>query len=512
MAKRRTIELHNHKANLADATARLVGILRQHQGSLRVPTLFARTDTLVRIARDESATRVDGLIRQPHTPRIVFVDRDWLRVEIATHVDVTMNGRHCVVPHWAAPSILSRHATDFPPLEAVVEAPCLRPDGTVLDRPGYDRGTGILFEAAARTKFPRVTAEPTDEQVARAAGSFDDLIGDFPFGGASDKAAVLAALLSTFARTAFTGPTPLFLIGSHTPGSGKTLLAKAISRVFAGRDCPAMAAPAGDDEFRKRLLPLGLEGHPLVLIDNIAPGPFGFPSLALALTSPTIQDRVITTSKTATVSMRAVWIATGNNVSLRADLARRVVRCDLDPADEHPEERTDFKHPRLLDWVQAQRPRLVRDALTILRAHAVRGFPDHGRPPFGGFEDWDQWVRGAVIHATGTDPLADRDRIEDADRQRLAAGLAACISLYGVGPDTAWYARDAIERANADDNGALDDLAAFCDAAEPASLNAKSLGKHLNAARGRRLQGRCFARTEADRKDVFRWYVAEAGP
>ena len=45
-----------------------------------------------------------------------------------------------------ADQILARMEWPFRYLEAVTEAPTIRPDGTILDVPGWDAETGILFE------------------------------------------------------------------------------------------------------------------------------------------------------------------------------------------------------------------------------------------------------------------------------------------------------------------------------------------------------------------------------
>jgi hypothetical protein len=45
-------------------------------------------------------------------------------------------------------------------LAAITTGPVLRPDGTVLDTPGFDQQTGILFDPRG-TYFPSIPATPT---------------------------------------------------------------------------------------------------------------------------------------------------------------------------------------------------------------------------------------------------------------------------------------------------------------------------------------------------------------
>jgi hypothetical protein len=107
-------------------------------------------------------------------------------------------------------------------------------------------------------------------------------------------------------------------------------------------------------EERKRLTTIAMEGDPLVLIDNVE-RPLGSPVLAAVLTAGYIQDRLLGHNRTVKAHVNATFIATGNNMEFAGDLVRRVVPIDINPGVERPEERRDFRHPRLLDWVAFRR-------------------------------------------------------------------------------------------------------------------------------------------------------------
>src|SRR5262249_61580739 len=59
-----------------------------------------------------------------------------------------------------------RYWPGLPPLFAVVGAPVLRPDGTLLQRPGYDPATGTYL--AAKVPLDPVPDQPSPTQVAHA--------------------------------------------------------------------------------------------------------------------------------------------------------------------------------------------------------------------------------------------------------------------------------------------------------------------------------------------------------
>jgi hypothetical protein len=48
----------------------------------------------------------------------------------------------------------------LPSLHAVATAPTLRPDGSIIDRPGYDRATGVYYDPR-EVEFPAVPRSPT---------------------------------------------------------------------------------------------------------------------------------------------------------------------------------------------------------------------------------------------------------------------------------------------------------------------------------------------------------------
>jgi hypothetical protein len=118
----------------------------------------------------------------------------------------------------------------------VVGAPALRPDGSILDRPGYDPATGLLYCPAR--DYPAVPAMPTVDDARRAAALLLGLVAEFPFASEDHKAAWLSAVLTVPARPAIKGPCPGFLFDAPMPGSGKTLLAELVGLIGTGRALP----------------------------------------------------------------------------------------------------------------------------------------------------------------------------------------------------------------------------------------------------------------------------------
>jgi putative DNA primase/helicase len=86
------------------------------------------------------------------------------------------------------------------------------------------------------------------------------------------------------------------------------------------------------EELRKRVTSFVSEGARLALLDNIV-GQFGNDVLDAALTATVWKDRLLGTNQTITAPLQIVWFATGNNIAVGADTARRVLPIRLETAE-----------------------------------------------------------------------------------------------------------------------------------------------------------------------------------
>jgi hypothetical protein len=374
------------------------------------PQVFQRARKVCFIARGVSSPK--WLIRPPDLPVIMpttaarltelaATAAAWVKFDKRSH-----SWEPALPPAWVADTLASRGEWTFPVLEGIVHAPTLRPDGSILDTPGYDPDTGLLLDLHG-PRYPAIPARPTLDNARTAIGILQEPLLDFPFAEPHDLSATLAYILTPVARPAIQGPVPLGGISANTPGTGKGLLADLISLIGTGRHATKWPQVSEEEEERKRLLSIGLAGYPLVCIDNVT-RPMGSPALDMALTSLVYSDRALGVNQAQEVPMTCVFLATGNNLSYKADLLRRVVPITLFSTEENPEARTTFRHPRLLLWVAEHRPSLVVAALTILRGFFVAGCPAQHLSPIGSYEAWSDLVRQTLVWAGEADPAAGR--------------------------------------------------------------------------------------------------------
>jgi len=186
----------------------------------------------------------------------------------------------------------------------------------------------------------------------------EDLLGDFPFVGASGRAHALACLLLPFARDLIDGPTPLHLIEKPTPRTGGTLLATTLVLPAVGADVTHVTEMREDDEWGKLITTLLLSSPIAICIDNIRRR-LESGKLASAITGRVWTDRILGHSEKIAVPIRAVWLATGNNPALSDEMLGRTVFIRLDAYLDRPQDRKGFRHA-LPGWALHQRAELIR--------------------------------------------------------------------------------------------------------------------------------------------------------
>lgn len=351
------------------------------------PRLFTRAGELVRLVED-GETRVKPL------------DAVALKGELARCADFVKeetgkDGEPYTIPARPpadlAPDLLARvDRLPFPPLRLLATTPVYSAAGDLIAAQGYHPDSGVYLA-------PHGLEVPPLPTVGGALARLRDMLHDFPFAHRAGFAHTLGALLLPFLRPMIDGPTPLHLIEAPTRGTGKGLLSEVIPLVALGTGAGVMVQPRDGDEFEKRVTSMLLEGSRVILLDNVHT--LSGEALAAALTARTWRGRRLGKSEMLTLPNDALWLATGNNVSLDDDMPRRIIPIRLDAGVERPEDRTGFRHPDLLRWIRAHRPELVAACLALVETWKAAGCPA-GSARLGSYESWAATV-GGVLEVAG---------------------------------------------------------------------------------------------------------------
>ena len=393
---------------------------------------------------------------------------------------------------------------NLPKLAGIITLPIMALDGRIIERDGYDKGTGLYLDSPNSTSWPGIPGTPTDKQVAEAAARLLKPFSQFPFVNSVARGGLLAAILTAVIRPVL--PTaPAFYIGAPTPGSGKTLLALCLS-VLAGQQPEVIPKAEDDEEMRKRLFAAARQNSKVLLFDNLT-GTVQSDSLCAFLTSQFIRDRILGITRMVNAPTNILCLLTGNNVVFAGDLNRRLIRIEIDPRCEKPHEREFAFNP--LAYVREKRLEFVRDALTVLRGATLREVLLQG--DYGSFEDWNRLVRKAVVWVGAQGWLEVDDPLlsvnagfeQDPEVQKLAAILLAWKDAFGKQGATVPEAIKLAERSKDTLFDVLDEIAG-----ERGALNSRRLGRWIERHIKRIVDGCCFA-SAGKRQNYNVWVVRE---
>lgn len=397
------------------------------------------------------------------------------------------------------------------PLDGVLTGPTIRLDGSVLDAPGYDPATRLLFDPLGEI-VPTVPKSPSLDQARAALDKLLRPFVTFPFVDATAKGALLVAILTAAIRPVL--PTaPAIAFDAPIQGSGKTLLAACIGALIEGRAPDVWPHTQGrdDEETRKRLFTALRTGGKALIWDNVT-GVFDSASMAAFITADAMVDRVLGKSEAIRIPNRALLILTGNNLSLAGDLPRRVIICRIDPETGQPFARQFDLDP--LQHVLQNRMAMLTAACTLIRARFTHmQQPAPGR--LASFEAWDDLVRQTVVWAdTALRPSEFGDPVDlvreapaaDPEADALFALLDALQDRFGTAE---FSAKEVMATMQVDMMRGAIETAVLDIAGDKAARSAKSLGRVLKHRKGRIVHGlRLTGR--ADAASGSRYYRVQA--
>ena len=355
------------------------------------PVLFRRNNIIIRIAYDEKNCPYTEMVNES-TFR-AYLERS------CNFVTQTLKGNTPVSP----PLDIVRDAlvpgnAKLPPLLAITESPVIRPDGSILNTPGYDAMTSLYYQPAPNLHVTDIPDKPLERDVDGAVELLMDIVADFPFDTEPSYANTLAAFITPIIRPMIDGSIPLFIFDKPQSGTGASLLSEVLSVIATGRPAAMMTTQRDDDGWRKAITSVLIKGCLVAVIDNVE-GTLYAPSLGAVLTATNWQDRILGRSELISLPNRVIWIVTGNNIKLGGDLPRRCVWARLDAEMARPwlRDMQDFKHPQLIKWVSESRGKILAAILTIARAWVIAGRPrPQNMPTVGGFEGWCEVVGGIL--------------------------------------------------------------------------------------------------------------------
>ncbi len=292
------------------------------------------------------------------------------------------------------------------PLDAIARSPFLREDGTICEGTGYDPISRALYVPSI--EFPPTPPQPTRADAVAALGRLRAPFDEFPWKEPASEAAFISHILAEAARLAL-DHCPMFVYDAPMAGTGKSTLQEMAARIVHGAEPALRPWVADEDEIRKSLYACLMAGDRSIWLDNVPDGiKMRSAVLETFLTATVWKDRKLGESFTSAIPNKTVLVASGNNITPVGALARRSIVIRLDANTDNIRERV-FKIPNPRRYVMEHRARLLVDALTIIRAHALHQFLRPG--DFTGpvtlpsFEAWSRLCRDPLIWLGMADPV-----------------------------------------------------------------------------------------------------------
>lgn len=318
-------------------------------------------------------------------------------------------------------------------LNGVTHTPIMRPDGSILNEPGYDPATRMLYLPTGGLTVPEIPSPISRTDIGAAVGYLSAIVAEFPFVEDYHRANWFGALFTPFMRAMLPPPYPAFVIDAPSPGSGKSYLASILRTVHGG--VIRTGWPNDDAEFGKSVLSILIgTTAPVVTFDNVR-GKIRSSKFEGLLTSTMFSDRLLGQSREAASSNDRLWTITANNAEIGGDLARRCYWIVIDPKMPRPHERTGFALD-LRTWPQANRGEIIRAILTIIRGWVLAGMPKAEPKRSDDYAVWDAAIEGLLNWAgfTGQFGFKDVQKIESDDDREWGDFVNSVYRTFGTEP------------------------------------------------------------------------------
>jgi putative DNA primase/helicase len=454
---------------------------------------------------------------------LVRVDEGTLQLILMQHLRWlrrTADGTKGVNPmdsEVAALILKARGAWPFPPVTGLLTAPTLCPDGSPLDKEGYDPATGLLLHSSIPVSLK---LKPEVEDAEAALALLKGLLVEVPFADidqidrSPSRSVALSLIISLAARGAL-DVVPLHGATAPGIGAGKTYLVNIACFMVSGRKCAVIGATRDKVELEKKIATSLLAGRQLISLDNVN-GVLASDLLSQVLSEGAFAHRLLGTNTEIEVVSKSVFAATGNNLLIADDLTRRTVLATLETKQECAWDKEFRNEP--LEMIAGDRAKYISAALTIPLAYIAARRPDLPRD-LNGYKQWSQLVRGALMWLGEADPVETMRAVREHDPRLQAATsmLFAMRDAFGDGNHTAAEMVGAVEdewqglkyflasplEAKPKQKALRDAMAGVC---KDGRISVANLSYWLRSRNGQILSGLRLC-GEADRTRLMHWRV-----
>jgi putative DNA primase/helicase len=387
-------------------------------------------------------------------------------------------------------------------INGIFPTPTFRPDGSLLNEPGYDFATKHYLVNDPTIGKVEVESKPSKDAAIKMKGVLLEYLTEFQFidkgapgGGAISKAVALSMIISLVTR-GILGQVPMHSVVAPTPGSGKSYLVDIASFITLGIPCPVISLGKSEEEYVKVLTSHVVSGAPLICNDNVN-DELGSDLLGQIIERPLVSVRPFGRNDTILqIAYRGLVFANGNNMMVRGDMVRRAIFAFLDTKAERPELIRYKRNPKAM--IAQDRAKPIIAALTMVRAYIEAGTPGV-LPVLNSFAEWSNLVRSMLVWFGEADVCESMEAARDADPV-----LGSIRDVMGefekhFGLNYAFTLRDLVAVLEFGEGRLYKALLAVS-RIKGGKLDSESLGKWFRSIKDRPVDGRVFKQLKIRQK------------
>lgn len=389
---------------------------------------------IFRFGAEVARTKYNGL-------ELEILDEDKLSAELnRSALWVTTTGKNRTIVD--CPNKVSKYIIQspeiwngIPNINSFIYWSCVTPQMKILKDAGFHKEVEAILKPKWSVEIPDVPEKPSLQEIQNAKDEFANLFYDFPFESDASRA-VAYALVFTQVFSLIIKDKPFFVIEGSMPGSGKGKLVDCCTVPFNCERVTRRPYAGTREEVRKSLYGILSSLPSYVMFDNVSRC-IDSETLAAVLTTNKYSDRELGRSRNPEFPVNCIWIGTGNNISASEEIARRMVRCTLQPTTEYPHLRTGWRIENIDAHLQKEGWKYQYAALMLTRAWINSGCP-RATLTFGSYQEWAEIIGGILEFIGITGFLSDMRNIiaelgEEADDNTFAQAFIDHMSkIWGL--------------------------------------------------------------------------------
>lgn len=439
-ATRQNVAIDETVDRMVSSIANIIASATQ-QADSRLPLVFSEPGTAGSSARLVSITPSGEVIRWD-TREDVHV----LLLHAIQPMTSAKDGRPTSnIPSGLLGAVLMRLRAVCPVVEHIVFEPSIIGDRLVTT-PGYHAAerTVLIMPHRARAKWEsqyEVPDQPTEEDAQRAFEKLDELCADFPWAGPRDRARMMAAMLTSAARSSVP-MSPGWVWDATEPGTGKSYAAQVCRLLGQGSKAAASwtLGRGADTENEKRLGAALLTRSTRFFHNDEVRGPLGSAFIGKVITAEDGAETVreLGVSRLIPVS-GIITTACGNNVTIADDGPRRWLTMRMEKPLLEMAIGRKYTHPDLAGYITEYRPALVAAAHTLV-LRAIQQGPAFEVPTMNFSSGWSERILGALSWVKRGETSVATQVLEGWDKD--VAGADPMVEAWGPALEYAWKVVD----------------------------------------------------------------------